>query len=70
MLSTNFKFSKLQLQKSLFEEYKVTAAEILFKLEEILEKYAVYCGNCKSCGLTVGTILLQMLISMQPKILY
>ena len=41
MLSTNFKFSKLQLQKSLFEEYKVTAAEILFELE-ILEKYAVY----------------------------
>ncbi|KAB0379127.1 hypothetical protein FD755_010705 [Muntiacus reevesi] len=41
-LSTNFKFSKLQLQKSLFEEYKVTAAEILFELEEILEKYAVY----------------------------
>lgn len=42
MLSTNLKFSKLQLQKSLFEEYKVTAAEILFELEEILEKYGVY----------------------------
>ncbi|KAJ1061807.1 hypothetical protein K5549_002842 [Capra hircus] len=42
MLSTNFKFSKLQLQKSLFEEYKLTAAEILYELEEILQKYTVY----------------------------
>lgn len=37
-----FKFSKLQMQKSLFEEYKLTAAEILYELEEILQKYAVY----------------------------
>ncbi|MXQ85981.1 hypothetical protein E5288_WYG010180 [Bos mutus] len=42
MLSTNLKFSKLQLQKSLFEEYKLTAAEILYELEEVLQKYAVY----------------------------
>ena len=42
MLSTNLKFSKLQLQKSLFEEYRLTAAEILYELEEILQKYAVY----------------------------
>ncbi|KAG5211869.1 hypothetical protein JEQ12_014298 [Ovis aries] len=30
------------MQKSLFEEYKLTAAEILYELEEILQKYAVY----------------------------
>ncbi|KAM5254989.1 uncharacterized protein RBU33_025781 isoform 2-T3 [Hipposideros larvatus] len=40
--STKLKFSKIYLQKSLFEEYKLTAAEILYELDETLQKYAGY----------------------------
>ncbi|KAF6119625.1 hypothetical protein HJG60_010090 [Phyllostomus discolor] len=39
---TGLKFSKIYLQKSLFEEYKLTAAEILCELGETLQKYAEY----------------------------
>ncbi|XP_053518079.1 uncharacterized protein LOC119060504 [Artibeus jamaicensis] len=39
---TGLKFSKIYLQKSLFEEYKLTAAEILHELGETLQKYAEY----------------------------
>lgn len=42
MLSTNFlNFPNYKCKKSLFEEYKLTAAETC-ELEEILQKYAVY----------------------------
>ncbi|XP_019497250.1 PREDICTED: uncharacterized protein LOC109382325 isoform X2 [Hipposideros armiger] len=40
--SNKLKFSKIYLQKSLFEEYKFTAAEILYELDETLQKYAGY----------------------------
>lgn len=41
-LSTNLKFSKLHLQEALFEEYRLTAAEILYEPGETLQKYAEY----------------------------
>lgn len=40
--ATNLKFSKIYLQKSLFEESKLTGAEILDELGETLQKYAEY----------------------------
>ena len=39
---TGLKFSKIYLQKSLFEECKLTAAEILCELGETLQNYADY----------------------------
>lgn len=39
---TGLKFSKIYLQKSLFEECKLTAAEILCELGETLQNYAEY----------------------------
>lgn len=48
---TGLKFSKIYLQKSLFEEYKLTATEILCELGETLQKYAEY-----NIAFPVGTV--------------
>ena len=40
--SPGLPFSKIHLQKDLFEEYKLIASEILHELGEILQKYAEY----------------------------
>lgn len=40
--SPNLPFSKIYLQKGLFQEYKLIASEILHELGEILQKYAEY----------------------------
>jgi hypothetical protein len=39
-LPSNLKFFKIYLQKTLYEEYKLIAPEILYELGQILQKYA------------------------------